>query len=100
MLIFSVLVLIVVVDGWPVHQILGLSTYLHLMSTNHSINHHSSIIRLDNFDEQDQMEIITQSKNQKSKFSFMKSFVPYFKSEWSFAQFRLTDTGFMKVAFG
>ena len=30
----------------------------------------------------------------------MKSLVPYFKSEWSFAQFRISDTGVMKVAFG
>jgi hypothetical protein len=30
-------------------------------------------------------------KNPKSKFSFMKSVLPYFNSEWSFAQFRVSD---------
>lgn len=51
------------------------------------------------YSEQDQMEIRNQSRNQRSRFSFMKSFVPYFNSEWSFAQYRVPDCQ-MKVAFG
>lgn len=39
------------------------------------------------------------SKNQKSKFSFIKAFSSYFDSEWSFAQFRIPDIR-AKVAFG
>jgi len=33
----------------------------------------------------------SQAKNSKSKFSFMKVFSSYFDSEWSFAQFKVTD---------
>lgn len=38
-------------------------------------------------------------KNPTSAFKFMKKIIPYFKSEWSFAQFRITDTNSL-VGFG
>lgn len=40
-----------------------------------------------------------EAKNPKSKLSFMKYIMPYFDSEWSFAQFKVPDTK-TKVAFG
>lgn len=48
---------------------------------------------------QSQNQQLQEAKNPKSKFSFMKAIIPYFDSEWSFAQLRILDTK-SRVAFG
>lgn len=50
-------------------------------------------------EEDDSEETKSPSKNPKSAFKFMKGLFSYFKSEWSFAQFRISDVKSV-VAFG